>query len=113
MCRNNEEFVELNFLGRVAESQSGHRNHVGVVVVIVVVAQDHPSLHCPRQEMITLNKCTYRYLPSLSDLLCPTLADSVFGPVNIMEGEDTELVRGELTFTPRYPYYQDTPTDSE
>ena len=48
------------------------------------------------------------------DLLSPTLAASVFGEVSIREADDTESVRGELSFVPKYPYYNnDTPTDSE
>ncbi len=43
----------------------------------------------------------------ISDIY-PPLAASVFGEVSIKDADDSESVRGDLTFAPRYPYF--TPT---
>jgi len=35
----------------------------------------------------------------------PTFAESVFGPMNIQDAEDSQYILGNLSYVPRYPVY--------
>lgn len=43
--------------------------------------------------------------PLYPDIPHPTFAESIFGPKNIQDAEDSQYTHGNLNYVPRYPVY--------